>query len=179
MDFFKNWLKGICIGAGAILPGISSGVLCVIFGIYDKLVESVLGIFHHFKENFLFLLPIALGAFIGILLLGNTLDFLLVSYPMQTKYAFIGLILGSTPLLIEKIHSENPFRMHYIIFTLIAFAIGLLSVLLEKYISQILYAENTDLVIALSTNAPLNTSALILLFIAGFFMSIGIVVPRS
>ena len=34
---------GILIGAGAILPGISSGVLCVVFGIYDRLIESVLG----------------------------------------------------------------------------------------------------------------------------------------
>ena len=31
---------GILIGAGAILPGISSGVLCVIFGIYEKLVKG-------------------------------------------------------------------------------------------------------------------------------------------
>ena len=32
MDFLLSTLKGILIGAGAILPGISSGVLCVIFG---------------------------------------------------------------------------------------------------------------------------------------------------
>ena len=35
----------IMIGAGAILPGISSGVLCVAFGIYDKLLDSVLNFF--------------------------------------------------------------------------------------------------------------------------------------
>lgn len=33
MNFFVNCLKGIALGAGAILPGISSGVLCVIFRI--------------------------------------------------------------------------------------------------------------------------------------------------
>lgn len=53
-NFIKNIFKGICIGAGAILPGISSGVLCVIFGIYDKLVNSVLGLFRDFKKNFYF-----------------------------------------------------------------------------------------------------------------------------
>ena len=31
-------LKGLLIGIGAILPGLSGGVLAVIFGIYDKLI---------------------------------------------------------------------------------------------------------------------------------------------
>lgn len=42
LNFIKNLFKGMAIGSGAILPGISSGVLCVIFGIYDKLVKSIL-----------------------------------------------------------------------------------------------------------------------------------------
>ena len=41
MEHLVNFFKGILIGAGAILPGISSGVLCVIFGIYDKLIYSI------------------------------------------------------------------------------------------------------------------------------------------
>jgi len=45
MHFFIEVIKGIFIGAGAILPGISSGVLCVAFGIYEKLVDSVIGFF--------------------------------------------------------------------------------------------------------------------------------------
>ena len=35
----QNFLIGILLGAGAILPGVSSGVLCVIFGLYDKLIK--------------------------------------------------------------------------------------------------------------------------------------------
>ena len=54
MNFILNFCMGILIGAGAILPGISSGVLCVIFGIYEKLVNSVLNLFKNFKEHFLF-----------------------------------------------------------------------------------------------------------------------------
>lgn len=42
MQFFKNIVFGIALGAGAILPGISSGVLCVIFGIYETLLNSIL-----------------------------------------------------------------------------------------------------------------------------------------
>ncbi len=43
MSVWFRFMIGILIGAGAILPGISSGVLCVVFGIYDRLIESVLG----------------------------------------------------------------------------------------------------------------------------------------
>ena len=73
MNFILNFCMGILIGAGAILPGISSGVLCVIFGIYEKLVNSVLNLFKNFKEHFLLLFPISLGIFIGVLALANIL----------------------------------------------------------------------------------------------------------
>ena len=39
VDFIKNLICGIAIGAGAILPGISGGVLCVIFGVYQSVME--------------------------------------------------------------------------------------------------------------------------------------------
>ena len=55
MNFLVDCLKGIAIGSGAILPGISSGVLCVIFGIYEKLLDSVLNFFKDIKNNLKFL----------------------------------------------------------------------------------------------------------------------------
>lgn len=175
MDFFKDVFKGICIGAGAILPGISSGVLCVIFGIYDKLVESILGIFHNFKKNFMYLLPFVLGAFIGVLLFGNILNVLFESFPLPTKYAFIGLILGSIPLLIHNINSKNTFKLHYLLYTAIAFGIGLLTVMLENSISS--FSSSSDLINVIYNSAVPSLVSIILLVIAGFFMSIGIVVP--
>lgn len=58
MKFLLDCIKGIAIGAGAILPGISSGVLCVIFGIYEKLLDSILNFFNNVKKNIRFLSPI-------------------------------------------------------------------------------------------------------------------------
>ena len=177
MKFVVDCLKGICIGAGAILPGISSGVLCVIFGIYDKLVDSVLGIFKNFKKNFIFLLPIVLGCFIGIILFGNLLDFLFSTYPLQTNYTFIGLILGSVPVLVKKVNTIKTFRLSYLAYTIIAFVIGLLTVILENYISNNILTSNSDLLNVLSTNITPSFTSILLLVISGFFMSIGIVVP--
>lgn len=68
MNYLSNFLIGILIGFGAILPGVSSGVFCVIFGIYEKLVDSILNFFKNLKNNIIFLLPIGLGCFIGTVL---------------------------------------------------------------------------------------------------------------
>lgn len=64
MNFLSMFIKGIAIGAGAILPGISSGVLCVVFGIYEKLINSILNFFQDWKKNLMFLLPIRLWNFL-------------------------------------------------------------------------------------------------------------------
>ena len=64
MNFIFDCIKGVAIGAGAILPGISSGVLCVIFGIYEKLIDSILNFFKSPKNNFRFLLPIMIGSIV-------------------------------------------------------------------------------------------------------------------
>lgn len=161
MTFLMNCIKGIAIGSGAILPGISSGVLCVIFGIYEKLLDSILNFFQDIKKNTKFLLPILIGIGIGILLFSNILNYFLTYFPIQTKSIFIGLILGSIPSLLKDVHQKSTFKLHYCFYTLFAFLIGIVSVVLEKYIS---------------TSTTTNFSFLYLM-ISGFVMSIGIIVP--
>lgn len=161
IKFCSNIIKGIFLGAGAILPGISSGVLCVIFGIYEKLVNSILGIFKDFKTNFKFLFPLCLGGFIGILLFGNSLNYLSSRFPMQAGFAFMGLILGTTPILIKN-SNKNGFKLHYLLYSLTTF---LFSLILLKY-------EATFS----SCNLTLNHSTFYFM-LCGFLMSIGVVVP--
>jgi len=38
-DWFIRLIKGTLVGIGFILPGLSGGVLAVIFGIYDPLIR--------------------------------------------------------------------------------------------------------------------------------------------
>ena len=158
-----NFIKGIAIGAGAILPGISSGVLCVIFGIYNVLVDKTLNFFKNVKENFKFLLPIVLGAFFGIVIFGNILKYFFYNFPMQTQFTFLGLILGSMPILLKKANSINGFRLHYLLFLFISFIIAISLIIIEKnnffeYIS-------------------IGDFSFFYLVMAGFCMSIGVVVP--
>lgn len=162
MKFLLDYLKGILIGSGAILPGISSGVFCVIFGIYEKLVDSVLNLFKDFKKNFTYLLPIILGAITGVLIVGKLLNILLNTYPMETHFCFIGLICGSIPVLCKKANQKNGFRLHYIIPLLAAFFVGILSIKLENILPiAIEFSDNSFFYLVLS----------------GFLMSMGIVIP--
>ena len=40
-----NFVKGIAIGIAMIVPGVSSGTLALILGIYSDLIDSVNGLF--------------------------------------------------------------------------------------------------------------------------------------
>ena len=162
MTFLRNCAMGIAIGSGAILPGISSGVFCVIFGIYEKLIDSILNFFKFPKKNFKFLLPIFIGIFIGVFIFSNLINYFLVKFPIQTKSIFIGLILGSIPSLFKEVNKNYKFKLKYLLFTLISFILGILSVFLESNIS-------TNIV-------NINFNFLYLL-LSGFLMSIGVIVP--
>ena len=63
MSFIKNMLIGLGLGAGAIIPGLSSGVICVVCGIYEKLIDSILCFFKDIKKNSIFLLSLCIGGF--------------------------------------------------------------------------------------------------------------------
>ncbi len=120
MCFFKNLIIGFFIGAGAILPGVSSGVLCVILGIYEKLLNSILQFFSNLKENLKFLVPIFIGAFLGMVLFGNILIYLFNTYPLQIQSIFIGLILGSIPSLLKQVNNNSKENSFNIIFLIIS-----------------------------------------------------------
>ncbi len=161
MHFFKECAKGIAIGTGAILPGVSSGVLCVIFGIYEKLLDAVLSFFKKPKENIKFLLPIFLGALIGIIIFSKILNYLLFNYTIQTKSMFIGLILGSIPSLIKQVNKKEKFKLRNILYMIITFSIGLSMVFIENNMPE----------------HSVETVNFAYLMLSGFFMSLGVVIP--
>lgn len=102
MNYLFNLLKGIVIGISNVIPGVSGGTMAVVMGIYDKIIYSVNNFFKDIKKNILFLGSLGIGAVVGILLFTNLIDYLLKNYNEQTNFFFIGLILGTAPLLFKK-----------------------------------------------------------------------------
>ena len=70
-------LQGALIGLGAVLPGISGGVLCVIFGIYKPVMELLSHPFKNLKTHVPKLIPVIIGGAIGFLGIANVLAFVL------------------------------------------------------------------------------------------------------
>lgn len=108
-----NFFAGIVIGSGFILPGVSGGVLALVFGIYEKLVKSVSTFFKNPKENIKFLFPILLGMGVGVVILGNALKFVFNKYYMEACFLFIGLIIGGVPILFKKVNEKG--KLNYVL----------------------------------------------------------------
>lgn len=102
MKYIINILKGVVIGVSNVIPGVSGGTMAVVMGIYDKIISSVNGFFKDIKKNIMFLGTLGIGAVVGILLFTNLIDYLLKNFNEQTNFFFIGLILGTGPLLFKK-----------------------------------------------------------------------------
>ncbi len=125
LDAVRNFFKGTVIGLGAVAPGLSGSILLVIFGLYEKIISAISTLFKKFRKNILFLLPLGLGILLGIFLFSNLVDFLLGNWPMQTRFAFMGLILGTVPLFYREV-TKQGFRKKYYFYILGAFLLGTL-----------------------------------------------------
>ena len=109
-------LVGVFLGLGMVAPGVSGGVMAVAFGLYDKIIQAAAELikFKNIKKNILFLLPIALGAGVVLLLLSKVISVVFLKYPVQVKMLFIGLMLGSGPAVLKEANS-GKFRWQYLI----------------------------------------------------------------
>ena len=107
-------LQGALIGLGAVLPGISGGVLMVVFGVYKTIMEFFADPFRRFKTHFPKLFPYGVGLIIGFLGVANILSFLLEKYPDPSVCVFIGLITGMLPSLFREAGKEGRSNASFI-----------------------------------------------------------------
>ena len=115
----KTLLKGIIVGIGGIAPGLSGSVLLVILGLYQKALNAISTLFKNFKKNIAFLIPLIIGFGIGVLIFSKVVDFFLNNFEMQTRFTFLGLVLGTIPLFFKEV-KRNGFSKKYYIFIVVA-----------------------------------------------------------
>ena len=110
-------VKGACMGAADVIPGVSGGTIAFIMGIYDQFVGSIASInaeavkllFHgKFKEfwkhiNGSFLLALVIGIGISVVGLAGLMQMLLADFPIQTWAFFFGLIVASSIFILRGI----------------------------------------------------------------------------
>lgn len=109
IEYLKSFLCGILFGTANVIPGVSGGTMLVVFGLFDRITESISGIKMIFR-NFWFLATFALGAGGGILLSAKVISSLFSGFPIQTNMFFIGLILGGIPLIYKLGTSDKKVK---------------------------------------------------------------------
>lgn len=115
-----NFFKGMLIGSGAILPGVSGGALAAIFGLYEPIISFLADIKTDFMKNVRFFLPIGLGAVFGVFVLATPIDYGLQHYPVHILWGFIGAILGTFPSLYKEAGKEGRETKHLILAVIVA-----------------------------------------------------------
>lgn len=117
-----RFFKGIIVGLGGVAPGLSGSVLLIIFGLYQKTLDALGSLLKDFRKNLRFLLPLVAGMFLGVLLFSKAIDFFLNHYEMPTRFCFLGLILGTLPMVWQEVKKEGFSRKYYGVIILAALA---------------------------------------------------------
>lgn len=110
-------VKGACMGAADVIPGVSGGTIAFIMGIYDRFVGAIAAInaealklllrgrFRDFWKHIdgSFLLSLILGIGISVVGLAGLMQMLLADFPIQTWAFFFGLIVASSIFILRGI----------------------------------------------------------------------------
>lgn len=128
-------IKGACMGAADVIPGVSGGTIAFITGIYDQLIGSINSINAEavklfftgkIKEfwkhiNGTFLLSLFCGILFSVVALAGLMQYLLESHPIQTWAFFFGLIVASSLFILRGIEGWN---LKAVIFLILGIGLG-------------------------------------------------------
>ena len=110
-------VKGACMGAADVIPGVSGGTIAFITGIYDEFVGSIARVdteavrllfkgkikdfWNHINGTFLLSVLAGIGA--SVVALAGLMQMLLGQFPIQTWAFFFGLIVASSIFILRGI----------------------------------------------------------------------------
>ena len=100
-------LKGILIGIGKIIPGVSGSLIAISLGVYEKAIEAIVNIKNNCKDNIFYLGQLGFGILISIIAFSNLIAFCLNKYYVYTMFLFIGLMMGNIPTAIKDIKKNT------------------------------------------------------------------------
>lgn len=153
-------IKGFFIGVAGILPGVSGGTFSIILGIYGKLIDATANLLKNpiksIKSIWQYIVGIGFGMIFSILVLSYVLNI----YPLQVTTLFIGLILGSIPIMLKEVDIKK-IKKKYILAFLISIFFMILIALYDNVQNE-------------QTSSVMNSFSLI---ISGIIYAITTVVP--
>lgn len=105
--------KGVLVGFGAIMPGISGGTLCVAFGMYHILLDCLTHPFQTLRKHGWEIVAFVAGGGIGFVGLAGLASWLLALDAQAVTCAFVGFILGTVPELWQNAGEQGRGKSSY------------------------------------------------------------------
>lgn len=164
MKYIILALKGIAMGIANAIPGVSGGTIAVITKIYDELLESITPNIKKLIKNMQFLLPVGIGMIIGILLAAKVLAFLFETYNVPTQLFFMGIILGSMPMIYQEATREKKLQ-----------PINIIPFLIGAGIMIGMFFIRTDNIS--SVDSSLTVGNAVLFVLAAFLAAVAMIIP--
>lgn len=173
--FLLHVLVGAVIGLGGVLPGVSGGVMAVSLGLYRPMIEAVAGFFKAPKKNFLFLLPVGVGAALGFLLGAVVLSGVMERWYVQVTWLFLGLVAGGIPSFIKEAN-QRGFKWRYLLMTVLGAALAACLLMLKNGAEEVRNVESltpltaliSGAVVAVGTVFPGVSTSFILMYLGWY-----------
>ncbi len=120
-------VRGFCMGAADVVPGVSGGTVALVFGIYHRLVTAIqagsvaLGRFVKLdiaggsaklrEVEWTFLVPLLAGIGVAVASLAHLIETLLEERPVEMAGLFLGLVVGSVLVAWELLTVRDALRL--------------------------------------------------------------------
>ena len=126
-NFIVRWLRdllcGALIGAGAILPGVSGGVLAVVFDIYRPFMEVLTRPRTAIPKYWVWFPPLTIGWCTGFLGFAKGIAACMDLSTTVTVWLFIGRIVGTVPSLFHEAGKEGRSLFSWVSLAVCALAV--------------------------------------------------------
>ena len=166
MGDIKNFLCGILIGISNAIPGVSGGTMAVILNMYDKILEAVS--ISNWRRHKRFLAVFSSGMVVGIVGLSKVIIPLRENHPMILGFSFIGLIIGSLPLIFYHCKSsDGAIKPFNVLLGVVAF----LSMVVMSFINK------GELIAQSSAFQSIDIKMALFLIFSGILGSIAMIIP--
>lgn len=96
-------IKGFIIGLAKVLPGISGSMIAISLGVYEKCIYILCNLKKEFLKNIKFIFYLSIGFIIALIFGSKIVKYFINNYYIETIYLFMGLILGSTKDIYNKV----------------------------------------------------------------------------
>jgi len=129
-DHLRTFLNGVVAGIASILPGVSGGLILVLCGTYERLIEDISKLREKLKPEFLYLVAIAVGLVVGMLACTLLLDRILDEFAAPLMALFFGLIVAQVPEVWKLTGHEKGTKLPLSSVVCMAIGLGLIIALM-------------------------------------------------